>query len=411
MGNNTPPPPNMTSIPTRLHGAPSGFRGPRQTIILAAVLGASALLLGVVFAIAHAGGASDTAKASTPPLARVTPQAALPKQRGDAAAVVIADPMGSPVMYQFVPHFRMNPAAPPPTPQVSRVEIRQSASTDQGTIVPRLTRDEQRLVDDSPPHDTNETKTRYAMVMHLDTPPPSQDAQASADLGVAHAYSGVQTAQNDTNASSEGNHFVNHAYGGYAPATSEDELYATTTIACRLETEINSEIPGVVRSRVTMPVYDSHTHDHVVIPAGTIVAGSYSSHVIGGQSRLLVSWQRLYLPDGHKFDMGNQEGADALGAAGMVGRVDNHIGQAIRTGLMMTLFGVGTTLLNPPASILTTQSVGSSIGQAAGGELSQLSNRIASRQLEQGPTIRISPPYDFQIMLLDDLPLQRYAVQ
>jgi len=288
------------------------------------------------------------------------------------------------------------------------MEVRQTASTDQGMTVPRLTANEQRVVDDSSPHDT---KTRYEMVMHLDTPPPSQDAQASADLGVAHAYSGIQTAQNDANASSDGNHFVNHAYVGYAPATSEDELYATTTIACRLETEINSEVPGVVRARVTMPVYDSHTHDHVVIPAGTIVAGLYSSHVIGGQSRLLVSWQRLYLPDGHKFDMGNQEGADALGAAGMVGRVDNHIGQAIRTGLMMTLFGVGTTLLNPPASILTTQSVGSSLGQAAGGELSQLSNRIASRQLEQGPTIRVSPPYDFQIMLLDDLPLQRYAVR
>ncbi len=406
MGNNTPPPPNMTSIPTRLHGAPPGFRGPRQTIILAAALGASALLLGVVFAFTHAGKSPAATKASVAPLARVTPQSALPKQRGDTTPVVIADPTGSPSMYQFVPHFRSGAAAPPAAP-VPRVEIRQSAPTDQGTIVPRLTRDEQRLVDDSSPPDT---KTRYAMVMHLDTPPPSQDVQATADLGVAHAYSGVQTAQNDANASTDANHFVNHAYVGYAPATSEDELYATTTIACRLETEINSEIPGIVRARVTMPVYDSHTHDHVVIPAGTIVAGSYSSHVIGGQARLLVSWQRLYLPDGHKFDMGTQEGADALGAAGMAGRVDNHIGQAIRTGLMMTLFGVGTTLLNPPASILTTQSVGSSIGQAAGGELSQLSNRIASRQLEQGPTIRISPPYDFQIVLLDDLPLQRYAV-
>ena len=109
--------------------------------------------------------------------------------------------------------------------------------------------------------------------------------------------------------------------------------------------------------------------------------------------------------------MGSQEGADALGASGMVGRIDNHTGQVVRTGLLMTLLGVGTTLLNPPASLLSTQSVGSQIGQAAGGEISQIASRVASRQLEQGPTISISPPYDFQIMLLNDLPLQRYSVQ
>lgn len=304
-------------------------------------------------------------------------------------AIVLADPTAQPALYRFLPplpHF----ATPTPT----RIDVRQTATVETQPVVPRLSADE-RVQPTDPPD------SRVAI-----DPPPSEDAQAQADLAAAGTRGYARTiAQNDQgdDGSGRGEHV------GYDAPTADDELWATTTISCRLETTIDSTLPGVVRARVVQPVYDSRTHDHIVIPAGTLVAGHYNSHVIGGQARLLVAWTRLYFPDGRRYDMGSEEGADSMGTAGFDGRVDEHTGAAIRTGLLMTLFGVGTALLNPPASILNTQSVGSQVGQVAGGQLSQLGTRIANRQLEQGPTIRVLPPYDFQIVLLDDLPLGQYA--
>ena len=288
---NSGPSEDMLSVPSRLY-AP-GYRGPNQSLLTALLIGISIAVLGFVWAVSYVG--HSNASEVVTPIKKMAPHSALADQ-DDPPAVVIPDPTASPGgtgLFHFADHPA--PAAPPPPPQqppTTHVEIRQAAS-DQ-IMVPRLSADEQRLASDSGAASSSKDQNHYSMVMHLDTPPPSQDAQAQADIAAASAHAAPQIAQ--ANAQEEDHSFVNRTseHVGYVPATSDNELWAATTISCRLETAINSEIPGIVRARVTMPVYDSRSHNHIVIPAGTMVAGTYASRVIGGQSRLLVSLQRLY---------------------------------------------------------------------------------------------------------------------
>jgi type IV secretory pathway VirB10-like protein len=390
---------DLKTVPTHFSDTSNGYCGPRRSVIAAACAVASIGIIATGWWLSSAQR-SDASTSATP-ITKLQGQPALTQGVDESAtAIVIPDPTGSPpgLLDRFLPHLVTPSAASvartaPPT----GIVIRQTAS---------VTEPVSQRARTANPDDQNTDST-----MHLEAPP-SQDAQAQADLAsIGRTDQARLIAQSNRSHSSANEEFFRSSeeHVGYVAPTSTDELWATTTISCRLETLIDSALPGVVRARVVQPVYDSRSHNHVVIPTGTLVAGNYNTRVVGGQARLLVAWTRLYFPDGRKFAMGSQEGADAAGAAGFEGRVNAHTGQALRAGLLMTLFGVGTALLNPPSSILTTQSIGSQLSQAAGGELSQVGNRIADRQLQQGPTIRVAPPYEFQIVLLEDLPIGRYA--
>lgn len=75
-------------------------------------------------------------------------------------------------------------------------------------------------------------------------------------------------------------------------------LSAGSIIAASLITGIRSDLAGLVTAQVTENAYDSATGRILLIPQGSRLVGSYDSVVAFGQSRALIAWQRIILPDG-----------------------------------------------------------------------------------------------------------------
>jgi len=98
-------------------------------------------------------------------------------------------------------------------------------------------------------------------------------------------------------------------------------VQAGTTIAGALVTGIRSDLPGQITAQVTENVYDSPTGRFLLVPQGAKLVGIYDSQVGPGQSRVLLVWTRLILPDGRSIVLEHQPGADAQGFSGLQDRV------------------------------------------------------------------------------------------
>jgi len=62
----------------------------------------------------------------------------------------------------------------------------------------------------------------------------------------------------------------------------------------------------------------------ILILKGSRLLGRYEADVSTGQTRILVAWDRVTLPDHRSIELA-ANGADALGRAGLSGDVDAHL--------------------------------------------------------------------------------------
>jgi type IV secretory pathway VirB10-like protein len=97
-----------------------------------------------------------------------------------------------------------------------------------------------------------------------------------------------------------------------------------------------------ITAQVTENVYDSPTGRFLLIPQGTRLIGIYDSQVVFGQSRVLLVWTRLIMPNGRSIVLERQPGADTAGYADLEDEVDNHWGALFKGALLSTLLGVGS---------------------------------------------------------------------
>ncbi len=94
-------------------------------------------------------------------------------------------------------------------------------------------------------------------------------------------------------------------------------------------------------AQVTEAVYDSPTGRAKLIPQGTRLIGIYDSHVTFGQSRVLLVWTRLIMPNGRSIILEKLQGADGGGYSGLEDEVDNHWKELLGAAALSTLLGVG----------------------------------------------------------------------
>src|SRR4029077_5676053 len=121
-------------------------------------------------------------------------------------------------------------------------------------------------------------------------------------------------------------------------------IQAGTIIPAALITGIRSDLPGQITAQVTETVYDSPTGRFLLIPQGARLIGIYDSQVAFGQSRVLLFWTRLIMPNGRSIVLERQPGADTAGFSGLEDEVDNHWGALFKAALLSTLLGVGSEL-------------------------------------------------------------------
>ena len=178
---------------------------------------------------------------------------------------------------------------------------------------------------------------------------------------------------------------------------------AGSTIAAALITGLSSDLPGQVVAQVTEDVFDTVSGRTRLVPQGTRLIGVYDARVTYGQSRALVVWTRMILPDGRSMDLDRLVGTDAAGQSGLADRVDKHTGKLLMAGLLSTLFGVGARAAT--ASGGDNSGIASAIRESAGRSVESAGDKIVGRQLDVQPTITVRPGARVRVLVSRDLAL------
>ena len=177
-------------------------------------------------------------------------------------------------------------------------------------------------------------------------------------------------------------------------------LQAGSVIPAALITGIRSDLPGLVTAQVTQNVYDSPTGRILLIPQGSRLIGDYDADVAFGQSRILLAWNRLILPDGRSIVLDRQPAADPRGFAGLQDGTNYHWGGVLKAALVSTLLGVGSELGAGSDSDLTRavrRGTQDSVGRAG--------EQIVSRESNVRPTLTIRPGFPVRVLVTRDLVL------
>ncbi|WP_449472546.1 TrbI/VirB10 family protein [Sphingobium chungangianum] len=176
-------------------------------------------------------------------------------------------------------------------------------------------------------------------------------------------------------------------------------LSAGSIIAASLITGLNSDLPGLITAQVTENAYDSVTGRTLLIPQGSRLIGSYDSVVAFGQSRALLVWQRIILPDGSSIRIDNVPATDTEGYAGLSDRIDRHTWQLLKGVALSTLLGVGTEL-----SFGNTESdLVRAIRESAQQSGARAGDQLVTRNLNIQPTLRVRPGWPLRIVVHRDL--------
>lgn len=181
-------------------------------------------------------------------------------------------------------------------------------------------------------------------------------------------------------------------------------VQAGTVIPAALITGIRSDLPGQITAQVTENVFDSPTGRSLLVPQGTRLIGIYDSQVAFGQSRVLLVWTRLIMPNGHSIVLERQPGTDTAGNAGLKDEVDNHWGELFKAALLSTFLSVGTQL----GSSGTEDDIVRALRRGGSDSLNQTGQQIVRRNLNIQPTLTIKPGFPVRVIVNRDLVLEPY---
>jgi type IV secretion system protein TrbI len=184
-------------------------------------------------------------------------------------------------------------------------------------------------------------------------------------------------------------------------------LQAGTIIPAALITGIRSDLPGQITAQVTETVYDTPSGRIRLIPQGTRLIGVYDSQVAFGQSRVLLVWTRLIMPNGRSIVLERQQGADAGGYSGLEDEVDNHWAELFKAALLSTILGVGAEL-GSGADSGSNSDILQALRLSAANSLNQTGQQVVRRNLNIQPTLMIRPGFPVRIIVNRDLVLEPY---
>ena len=184
-------------------------------------------------------------------------------------------------------------------------------------------------------------------------------------------------------------------------------VQAGTIISAALITGIRSDLPGQIVAQVTEAVFDSPTGRAKLIPQGARLIGVYDSQVAFGQSRVLLVWTRLVMPNGRSIVLERQQAADAGGYSGLEDDVDNHWKELLGAAALSTLLGVGSEL-EAGADNGNNTAILQALRLGAANSLNQTGQQIVRRHLNIQPTLTIRPGFPVRVIVNRDLVLEPY---
>jgi type IV secretion system protein TrbI len=184
-------------------------------------------------------------------------------------------------------------------------------------------------------------------------------------------------------------------------------VQAGNIIPAALITGIRSDLPGQITAQITENVFDSPSGRFLLVPQGTRLIGTYDSQVAFGQSRVLLVWTRLIMPNGRSIVLERQPGADSAGYAGLEDEVDNHWGALFKAALLSTLLGVGSEL-GSTTGTGTNSDVITALRRGSSDSLNQTGQKVVQQNLNIQPTLTIRPGFPVRVIVNRDLVLEPY---
>jgi type IV secretion system protein TrbI len=178
-------------------------------------------------------------------------------------------------------------------------------------------------------------------------------------------------------------------------------VQAGSLISAALITGIRSDIPGQITAQVTQNVYDSPTGQILLIPQGARLIGDYDAEISVGQSRVLLAWNRLIMPDGRSVLLDRQPGADAAGFAGLEDGADYHVSGLAKAALISTILGIGAELGSGSDDRLTR-----ALQNGTQDSINQAGQQVVQKQLSVAPTLTIRAGFPVRVIVTKDLILE-----
>jgi type IV secretory pathway VirB10-like protein len=202
-----------------------------------------------------------------------------------------------------------------------------------------------------------------------------------------------------------------YAAGRLETPVSAYQVMAGTIIPAAMVTGLNSDLPGQGIATVTEPVYDTVTGRTLLIPQGSRLLGTYDAQVGYGQSRVLLVWTRLIMPDGSSIVLDRLPAADPQGYAGLKDQTNNHWGKLITGAVLSTLLGVGAELGSQNSGLGGTGqgTVVVATSRSAEESLNQVGQQITRRNLDVQPTLTVRPGFPVRVIVNKDLVLRPYG--
>lgn len=188
-----------------------------------------------------------------------------------------------------------------------------------------------------------------------------------------------------------------------------------------LESSINTDVQAPVRAIVSRDVYAEYGKN-ILIPKGSRLIGSYQASVKRGQSRIMITWNRIIRIDGLSLNI-SAGAVDNLGRGGVEGDIDNKYAEILGNVFLSSMLSVATAI----AVEEVTDTTGISNTTNTGGETTTTSGKpsdyaiieatedfldrtkeLVDEIAEQQPTVRIPQGTKIIVMVNQDLTLPLY---
>ena len=140
------------------------------------------------------------------------------------------------------------------------------------------------------------------------------------------------------------------------------------------------------------------SHGASIAAQGSRLIGDYDADVTFGQSRILLAWNRLILPDGRSIVLERQPASDPRGFAGLQDGTNYHWGGVLKAALVSTLLGVGSELWSGNDSDLAR-----AVRRGTQDSINRAGEQIVSRELNVRPTLTIRPGFPVRVLVTRDL--------
>ena len=191
------------------------------------------------------------------------------------------------------------------------------------------------------------------------------------------------------------------------------EVEAGTIIPAVLLSRINSNLPGFIKAETVNNVY-SYNGQCLEIPKGTFLIGMYSSQITANQSRLLVAFKTLELPDGRQLNLLGMPGMEGNGTAGFHDLVNTHFWTMFGTSLLLSFINVGSQAYGTASGAMAPGAYGTTPATAAGVGEETLSNtagtlgqNMLSKYANIPPTLIIRQGFRFNVFVSKNMVLPK----